>query len=103
MEVNDPLITMATGNIGSPGSQRYTKAMKLKAERMQELTARQGEIEEKLRSKIEELKMLCLQEAELTGRLPSDFPLEPGEMPPTVNQRVTITSKGLNPSTRPGQ
>ncbi|XP_078064780.1 FERM domain-containing protein 4B-like, partial [Mustelus asterias] len=99
MEIKGGLITMATGNIGSPGSQRYTKAMKMKVERMKELRARQGKIEEKLRRKIAELKELCLQEAKLTGRLPTDYPLEPGEMPPVVDRRVGTSSKLSNHST----
>ncbi|XP_038637383.1 FERM domain-containing protein 4A-like [Scyliorhinus canicula] len=103
MEVKGEPITMATGNIGSPGSQRYTKAMKIKVERMKELRDRQGKLEERLRRKIAELKELCLQEAKLTGRLPIDYPLLPGEMPPAVDRRVRTSRKLSNHSTKPGE
>ncbi|XP_067833563.1 coiled-coil domain-containing protein 120-like, partial [Heptranchias perlo] len=103
MEVKGQLITMATGNLGSPGAQRHVKATKMKTERRKELVLRQRSIEESLRWKIAELKELCLQEAELTGRLPPEYPLEPGEKPPTVDRRVGGTSRALDISAKPGQ
>ncbi|XP_067884432.1 coiled-coil domain-containing protein 120-like isoform X1 [Heterodontus francisci] len=103
MEVQGQLITMAAGNIGSPGSQRYTKAMKMKTERRKELAARQQKIEENLRGKIADLKKLCLKEAELTGRLPAEYPLEPGEKPPVVVRWERASSRALDPSTKPAE
>ncbi|XP_072344115.1 coiled-coil domain-containing protein 120-like isoform X2 [Scyliorhinus torazame] len=103
MEVKGEPIIMATCNIGSPGSQRYTKAIKIRVERMKELRDRQGKLEERLRRKIAELKELCLQEAKLTGRLPIDYPLQPGEMPPAVDRRVRTSRKLSNHSMTPGE
>nr|CAD7402867.1 unnamed protein product [Timema cristinae] len=52
------------------------------------LQARKEAIEVKLNDKIYELKLLCIQEAELTGILPPETPLEPGESPPVFRRRV---------------
>jgi hypothetical protein len=52
------------------------------------LQARREELEAKLNDKNRELKELCIQEAELTGVLPPETPLEPGEFPPTFRRRV---------------
>ncbi|CAG5116747.1 unnamed protein product, partial [Candidula unifasciata] len=62
----------------------------LKAERemYQALKARKEALEESFKKKIEELKLLCLQEGELTGELPPDFPMAPGEQPPVFRRRV---------------
>ncbi|XP_048874290.1 FERM domain-containing protein 4B-like [Brienomyrus brachyistius] len=46
------------------------------------------EIKENLSQKLEELKGICLREAELTGRLPKEFPLSAGETAPKVRHRV---------------
>ena len=55
---------------------------------MAALKARKSAMEDKLKNKLEELKKLCLQEGELTGQLPPEFPLSPGEAPPTIRRRV---------------
>ncbi|XP_069684685.1 uncharacterized protein sstn isoform X2 [Periplaneta americana] len=52
------------------------------------LQARREELEAKLHDKNRELKLLCIQEAELTGVLPPETPLEPGEFPPVFRRRV---------------
>ncbi|PSN47165.1 hypothetical protein C0J52_13494 [Blattella germanica] len=52
------------------------------------LQARREELETKLLDKNRELKLLCIQEAELTGVLPPETPLEPGEFPPAFRRRV---------------
>jgi hypothetical protein len=52
------------------------------------LQARREELEAKLNDKNRELKQLCIQEAELTGVLPPETPLEPGECPPAFRRRV---------------
>lgn len=52
------------------------------------LQARREELEAKLHDKNQELKLLCIQEAELTGILPPETPLEPGEFPPAFRRRV---------------
>ena len=52
------------------------------------LQARREELEAKLHDRNRELKLLCIQEAELTGVLPPETPLEPGELPPVFRRRV---------------
>ncbi|KAK8784735.1 hypothetical protein V5799_008898 [Amblyomma americanum] len=52
------------------------------------LKARKEALEEALRKKVEELKSVCLKEGEVTGELPPEMPLAPGEPPPQVRRRV---------------
>ncbi|KDR09046.1 uncharacterized protein LOC110839032 isoform X2 [Zootermopsis nevadensis] len=52
------------------------------------LQARREELETKLNERNQELKLLCIQEAELTGVLPPETPMEPGEFPPVFRRRV---------------
>ena len=52
------------------------------------LKARKLALEEVLHKKTEELKSLCLKEAELTGELPMETPLTPGEPLPQIRRRV---------------
>lgn len=52
------------------------------------LKSRKAAMEEKLKAKIEELKKLCLEEGALSGTLPPEYPLNPGEALPTIRRRV---------------
>lgn len=52
------------------------------------LQSRKDSLEAKIKEKNEELKALCIQEAELTGVLPLETPLEAGESPPVFRRRV---------------
>lgn len=52
------------------------------------LHARKEILEAKLREKTLELKKLCIQEAELTGILPPETPIEPSESPPVFRRKV---------------
>ncbi|KAM3621403.1 uncharacterized protein V6R79_010867 [Siganus canaliculatus] len=56
----------------------HTRAMKLKHQ----------DLKDRLEICILELKKLCIREAELTGRLPDDYPLLPGEKPPQIRRRI---------------
>ncbi|KAJ8681835.1 hypothetical protein QAD02_017627 [Eretmocerus hayati] len=60
--------------------------------RLQWLRQRKETLEEKLAKKNSELKALCIEEAELTGVLPPEIPLEPGEDPPVIRKRPASTS-----------
>ncbi|XP_030076745.1 innate immunity activator protein isoform X2 [Microcaecilia unicolor] len=53
----------------------------------------QQALEEKLEACLLELKKLCLREAELTGKLPKEFPLKPGEKTPKIRRRIGTTFK----------
>ncbi|XP_041428160.1 coiled-coil domain-containing protein 120 [Xenopus laevis] len=66
-------------------------SLKQRARVISELSEKQKELQESLRQKLTELTRLCLQEAELTGHVPDDFPLEYGERPPVVSRRPKAT------------
>ncbi|KAI7794892.1 coiled-coil domain-containing protein 120 isoform X1 [Triplophysa rosa] len=95
MEVKGRLIT-AMG-LGAPDVQGCQDS-KLQGERVSELQERKRSLQSLLNSRLGELRQVCLQEAELTGKLPRDFPLEAGERPPFVQRRTGlapyVTSKG---------
>ncbi|XP_059359677.1 innate immunity activator protein isoform X2 [Carassius carassius] len=61
----------------------HTRAMRLK----------QQALEDRLELCVLELKKLCIREAELTGKLPPDYPLLPDEKPPQVRRRIGATFK----------
>ncbi|XP_070696188.1 coiled-coil domain-containing protein 120 [Pempheris klunzingeri] len=63
-------------------------------ERMAELQERRRSLQVLLSTRLAELRRICLQEAELTGAVPSDFPLEEGEKPPCVRRRGGTTRQG---------
>lgn len=58
------------------------------ASRLSALQERKKIIEETLAKRNQELKQLCIQEAELTGVMPPEIPLEPGETPPSFRRRI---------------
>lgn len=58
--------------------------------KLQILRQRRQLLEERLNQKNNELKNLCLAEAELTGILPAEIPLEPGESPPILRRRLVM-------------
>ncbi|CAJ1051742.1 innate immunity activator b [Xyrichtys novacula] len=51
------------------------------------------DLQDRLEICILELKKLCIREAELTGRLPDDYPLLPGEKPPQIRRRIGAAFK----------
>ncbi|XP_029975450.1 innate immunity activator protein [Salarias fasciatus] len=61
----------------------HTRALKLKHQ----------SLEERLELCLLELRNLCIREAELTGTLPSDYPLMPDENPPRVRRRIGASFK----------
>ncbi|XP_072482259.1 coiled-coil domain-containing protein 120 isoform X3 [Notamacropus eugenii] len=73
----------------------------VKVERLRVLLERQRGLQETLTLKLRELRRVCLQEAELTGRLPAEYPLEPGEQPHPIRRRaapIPPPPRGLCPS-----
>ncbi|XP_030634442.1 coiled-coil domain-containing protein 120 [Chanos chanos] len=88
---------ISTMGLGSPDLQDCQDS-KLQAERISELQERKQSLQSLLSSRLGELRQVCLQEAELTGKLPRDYPLEAGERPPFVPRRAGlaphVTSKG---------
>ncbi|XP_074713712.1 coiled-coil domain-containing protein 120 isoform X2 [Strix uralensis] len=66
--------------------------------RLQELRERQRGLRQALGLRLRELRRLCLQEAELTGKLPPEYPLEPGERPqPPPRRRAGGPPRGTLP------
>ncbi|TNN58532.1 FERM domain-containing protein 4A [Liparis tanakae] len=63
-------------------------------ERMAELQERRRGLQALLSTRLAELRRICLQEAELTGAVPTDFPLEAGERPPCVRRRGGTSRQG---------
>ncbi|XP_061730814.1 coiled-coil domain-containing protein 120 isoform X1 [Nerophis ophidion] len=88
MEVKGHLIT-SMGLVGAPDVQGCQDS-KLQAERATALQERKQALEALLNTRVEELKLVCLQEAELTGKLPRAFPLETGEKPPAVQRKAGL-------------
>ncbi|MGH0153809.1 UNVERIFIED_CONTAM: hypothetical protein FKN15_025101 [Acipenser sinensis] len=86
----------------SPDPQSSDLGSKLRSDRVAELLDRKRALQSALRSRLVDLKKLCLQEAELTGELPNEYPLQSGERPPHVRRRVggsyrvpsTLNAKG---------
>ncbi|KAM4701655.1 innate immunity activator protein [Discoglossus pictus] len=62
----------------SPGCRELTQAVRIQ----------QRSLEQRLQNCLDELRKLCLREAELTGALPKDYPLKKGETPPKIRRRV---------------
>lgn len=56
--------------------------------RLQWLRQRREALQDKLTQKNTELKTLCIEEAELTGVLPPEIPLEAGQSPPIFRKRA---------------
>lgn len=72
----------------TPEGEESESARAARMEIVSALKSRKSVMQDKLNSKLEELKKLCLKEAELTGQLPKEFPLSPGEAPPTIRRRI---------------
>ncbi|XP_045426336.1 coiled-coil domain-containing protein 120 isoform X5 [Pipistrellus kuhlii] len=85
MEVKGQLITSPTYNASA--ALFGEAAPQVKSERLRGLLDRQRALQEALSLKLQELRKVCLQEAELTGQLPPECPLEPGERPQLVRRR----------------
>ncbi|OCT87239.1 hypothetical protein XELAEV_18020936mg [Xenopus laevis] len=87
------IISGSSGSLLSFGSQESDSSQSAKKDMLAALKSRQEALEETLRQRIEELKKLCLREGELTGKLPREYPLDPGEEPPTVRRRIGTSFK----------
>uniref|UniRef100_A0A9L0R5H4 Coiled-coil domain containing 120 n=1 Tax=Equus caballus TaxID=9796 RepID=A0A9L0R5H4_HORSE len=85
MEVKGQLISSPTFNASA--ALFGEAAPQVKSERLRGLLDRQRALQEALSLKLQELRKVCLQEAELTGQLPPECPLEPGERPQLVRRR----------------
>lgn len=98
VESNDPLIMASNGSLISTGSADSEVSEEQKKEKIAELKKKEKELQDTLTQKLEDLKKLCMKEAELTGRLPKEYPLATGEKAPPVRRRVGTAFRLENPS-----
>ncbi|KAJ8003160.1 hypothetical protein DPEC_G00166510 [Dallia pectoralis] len=87
------IISGSSGSLLSSGSQESDSSQTAKKDMLAALRARQEALEETLKQRLEELKNICIREAELTGKLPKEYPLDPGEEPPTVQRKIGTAFK----------
>ncbi|XP_069499914.1 FERM domain-containing protein 4B isoform X2 [Ambystoma mexicanum] len=93
LELKNPLIMTSNGSLISLGSQDSESNEEQRKEKILELKRKEKALQEALLLKVEELKTICLREAELTGKLPVEYPLGAGEKPPLVRRRMGTTFK----------
>ncbi|XP_041955389.1 FERM domain-containing protein 4B isoform X1 [Alosa sapidissima] len=91
--IKNQLIMASNGSLGSTGSADSEMNDEQKKEKISELKKKEKDIQDILAQRREELKSICLREAELTGRLPKEYPLSTGEKPPQVRRRVGTAFK----------
>ncbi|XP_053492024.1 FERM domain-containing protein 4B isoform X2 [Ictalurus furcatus] len=92
-ESRDQLIMASNGSLASADSADSEINEELKKEKLAELKKKEKSLQDLLAQKLTELKKICLREAELTGKLPKEYPLASGEKPPTVRRRVGTAFK----------
>ncbi|XP_003410255.1 innate immunity activator protein [Loxodonta africana] len=90
MESKDEVSDTDSGIILQSGPDSPVSPMK---ELTQAVRKQQRALEERLEACLEELRRLCLREAELTGTLPTEYPLKPGEKAPKVRRRIGAAYK----------
>ncbi|KAI4878233.1 hypothetical protein NFI96_016272 [Prochilodus magdalenae] len=93
VESKDQLIMASNGSLVSAGSADSEVSEELKKEKIAELKKKENSLQDLLTQKLNELKKICLREAELTGKLPKEYPLASGEKPPAVRRRVGTAFK----------
>uniref|UniRef100_A0A8C2WD11 FERM domain containing 4B n=1 Tax=Cyclopterus lumpus TaxID=8103 RepID=A0A8C2WD11_CYCLU len=76
-----------------PGSADSEVSEQQNKEKVAKLKKKEKNLQDTLAQKIEELKKICMREAELTGRLPNEYPLATGEKAPHIRRRVGTAFK----------
>ncbi|XP_070597310.1 coiled-coil domain-containing protein 120 isoform X2 [Erythrolamprus reginae] len=91
MEVKGQLIS--SSSYSSSEALQRELCPRIRLERVQELLEKQKSLQQVLSLRLKELRRVCLQEAELTGKLPPEYPLEPGERLWPVRRRTIVASR----------
>uniref|UniRef100_A0A8C7E0Y0 Coiled-coil domain containing 120 n=1 Tax=Naja naja TaxID=35670 RepID=A0A8C7E0Y0_NAJNA len=91
MEVKGQLIN--SSSYSSSEALQRELCPRIRLERVQELLEKQKSLQQVLSLRLKELRRVCLQEAELTGKLPPEYPLEPGERLWPVRRRTIVASR----------
>ncbi|XP_064824941.1 FERM domain-containing protein 4B-like isoform X1 [Oncorhynchus masou masou] len=92
LESKDQLIMASNGSLISAGS-ADSEVSEEQKKKVADLKKKQQDLQDFLTQKLEELKKICLREAELTGNLPKEYPLASGEKPPVFRRRMGTTFK----------
>ncbi|XP_028924333.1 innate immunity activator protein [Ornithorhynchus anatinus] len=90
MESKDEISDTDSGIILQSGSDSPVSPLK---ELTRAVRKQQELLEARLEACLQELRKLCMREAELTGTLPQEYPLKPGEKPPKVRRRIGAAYK----------
>ncbi|XP_060619112.2 coiled-coil domain-containing protein 120 isoform X1 [Anolis sagrei] len=94
MEVKGQLINSSSYSSSEALQRDFCPRIRL--ERVQELLEKQRALQQVLSLRLKELRRVCLQEAELTGKLPPEYPLEPGERLQPVRRRPGLAYRVPN-------
>ncbi|XP_033977553.1 FERM domain-containing protein 4B-like isoform X2 [Trematomus bernacchii] len=86
--LENQLIMASNGSLISAGSADSEVTDEQKKDKVVDLKNKAKNLQDTLKQKLEELKKICLREAELTGKLPKEYPLATGEKAPPVRRRV---------------
>ncbi|KAM9813564.1 FERM domain-containing protein 4B [Neosynchiropus ocellatus] len=93
LEGKDRLIMASNGSLISADSADSEVSEEQKKEKIADLKKKEKELQDTLTHKLNELKNICMREAELIGRLPKEYPLAAGEKPPPIRRRVGTAFK----------
>ncbi|XP_076875018.1 FERM domain-containing protein 4B isoform X2 [Brachyhypopomus gauderio] len=86
-------VMASNGSLVSTGSADSELNDDQKKEKLSELRKKEKEIQDALSQKMAELKKICLREAELTGKLPKEYPMSAGEKAPGFRKRIGTAFK----------
>lgn len=93
MESKEEISDTDSGIILHSGPDSPTSPLKELTTNTRALKLKHQSLEERLELCLLELRKLCIREAELTGQLPTDYPLMPDEKPPRVRRRIGASFK----------
>ncbi|XP_077588991.1 innate immunity activator protein [Stigmatopora nigra] len=93
IESKEEISDTDSGIILHSGPESPTSPVKDTSTHTRALKVKHQSLEGRLELCLLELRKLCIREAELTGKLSSDYPLMPDEIPPQVRMRIGASFK----------